>query len=371
MNLDSMKIFKKIIIILSIILGFILLVVGTYILYIVLQYSRIEDNKSYTSDIVNNKSDIISPNTEYSIITYNIGFGAYNHEYSFFMDSGIMQDGKKVNGKYSKALSKDIVLSNTNGSIDLIKGLNPDFAFYQEVDTLSTRSFKVNQYEMIKKSFIDMASVHISNFHSAYLAYPLFDHHGKVNSGIATFSKYKMENVIRKSLEITDAFPTKFFDLDRCFSATYIPTSNNKYLILVNVHLSAYDEGGVYRKKQWKQLNDFLTTEYEKGNYIVCGGDFNHDIANSINSFETSQEIPEWVYVLSQRDLANHFSFATSNNVPTCRSTDIAYEKGINYTVVVDGFIVSDNIDIVEIFNIDNDFKYSDHNPVYLKFKLL
>lgn len=371
MNLDNMKSFKKIIIILLIVLGFLLVVFGSYVLYITLQYNRIEDSKSYTNEIVNNQEELLSYEKEYSITTYNIGFGAYNHDFSFFMDSGVMKDGKKVSGKLSKAVSKSIVLSNTSGSIDIIKKYNPDFAFYQEVDTSSTRSFKINQYKMIQESFIEMASVYVSNFHSAYLAYPIFDHHGKVNSGIATFSKYKIDNVIRKSLEITNAFPTKFFDLDRCFSATYVPTVDNRYLVLINVHLSAYDEGGVYRKKQWQQLNDYLTMEYEKGNYIVCGGDFNHDIANSIDKFDTTQEIPSWVYELKESDLCDNFSFATSSNAPTCRSTDLPYTKGINYSVVVDGFIVSNNVEVIEITNIDNDFLYSDHNPVYLKFKLI
>lgn len=102
---------------------------------------------------------------------------------------------------------------------------------------------------MLQESLAKMASVHVSNFHSAYLFYPILDPHGVVNSGIATFSKYKIDKVIRKSLEITDAFPSKFFDLDRCFSASYLKTNHDNYLVIVNVHLSAYDKGGVYRKK--------------------------------------------------------------------------------------------------------------------------
>ena len=123
-------------------------------------------------------------------------------------------------------------------------------------------------------------------------------------------------------------------------------------------------------KNNLKKLNDYLTMEYEKGNYIVCGGDFNHDIANSIDKFDTTQEIPSWVYELKESDLCDNFSFATSSNAPTCRSTDLPYTKGINYSVVVDGFIVSNNVEVIEITNIDNDFLYSDHNPVYLDFSL-
>lgn len=351
-------------------LSIVILVVVGYVIYISCQYYRIEDNKTYTNNIENNQANVVKINTKYSVTTYNIGFGAYNHDFSFFMDSGVMLDGKKVNGKNSKAKSKDIVLNNTQGAINTIYNLNPDFAFFQEVDTNSTRSYTINQFEKIKEKLMNMASIYVSNFHSAYLCYPLFDHHGIVNSGIATFSKYNIENVVRKSLEITNAFPTKFFDLDRCFSVSYIKTTTDKYLVMINAHLSAYDEGGVYRQKQLKQLNDFMQSEYDKGNYVVCGGDFNHDIANSLNLFETKQKIPNWVYVLNNSNLNENFNFATANNIPTCRSTDIPYEKGINYTVVLDGFIISDNVEVVNVTNIDTNFMYSDHNPAYMEFIL-
>lgn len=100
------------------------------------------------------------------------------------------------------------------------------------------------------------------------------------------------------------------------------------------------------------------------------GGDFNHDIAASDGLFETQQKRPDWVFSLSDDDLAEGFSFVASTNAPTCRSTDIPYEKGVNYSVVLDGFIVSDNVTVVGCVNIDNDFLYSDHNPATMTFVL-
>ena len=50
-------------------------------------------------------------------------------------------------------------------------------------------------------------------------------------------------------------------------------------------------------------------------------------------------------------------------------TADIPYTKGVNYTSVLDGFIVSDNV-TATAENIDADFMYSDHNPVKLTFKL-
>lgn len=364
---------KRFLVVLGIIVGVFVLVVGGYLGYIIIQYSRYDDVVTLTVDRTS-ESKTISLHKEYSISTYNIGFGAYNHDYSFFMDEGHMKDGTYVSGEYATAQSKDIVLENTNGAINTVKGLNSDFMFFQEVDKKATRSYSVNQYDMLMNSFASYSSVYASNFHSAYLLYPFNDPIGKTEAGIVTMSRYDVKEATRYKLPIDESFPTKFFDLDRCIMITRYNVNEGKELVLINVHLSAYDEGGVYRKKQLDLLNKILKEEKEKGNYVIAGGDFNHDIANSLNTFATEQEVPEWVYVLSNSDLAEGYSFASSKNIPTCRSTDMPYTKDSNYSVVIDGFIVSDNITVTSVTNIAQEegelFLYSDHNPVEMKFVL-
>ena len=365
---------KKIFVSLAIILSVLVLLVGGYLGYVMLQYYRIDDVTSLNIDKNSNK-EVVSLNETYSITTYNIGFGAYNHDYSFFMDEGYMEDGTYVNGKYAKAQSEEIVKENTNGTINTIKGLNADFMFFQEVDKAATRSYNINQYKMIMDSFSNYSSVYASNFHSAYLLYPFNDPIGQTEAGIVTLSSYKIQEAKRYKLPIDESFPTKFFDLDRCFMVARYKVDNDKELVLINVHLSAYDEGGVYRKKQLELLNKILKEEYEKGNYVIAGGDFNHDIANSLNAFKTGQKVPEWVYVLNEEDLTSGYKFATAKNIPTCRSTDMPYIKDVNYSVVLDGFIVSDNITVNSVNNIAQDdgelFLYSDHNPVKMSFVLV
>ena len=185
-------------------------------------------------------------------------------------------------------------------------------------------------------------------------------------------SKYQISESVRRSFPIDESFIQKFFDLDRCFEVNYLPIQNSdKQLVLINLHMSAYDEGGRIRAQQLEMLLTFMQGEYNKGNYVIAGGDWNHDIANSFNSFETQQKVPEWVKAISEEEIPEHFSFAQDTSVATCRSTDMPYEKGVNYTVVLDGFLVSDNIQINSIENIDTDFEYSDHNPAYMTFTLL
>ena len=119
-----------------------------------------------------------------------------------------------------------------------------------------------------------------------------------------------------------------------------------------------------------------MAQEYENGNYVIAGGDRNHDIADSLNYFETDMNIPEWVFQIKSDELPQHFSFASSKNTATCRSTDIPYtlnenNKMANYSVVLDGFVVSDNVLVTLVQNIDTNFEYSDHNPATMKFMLI
>ena len=126
------------------------------------------------------------------------------------------------------------------------------------------------------------------------------------------------------------------------------------------------------RAQQLELLRDVMEEEYEKGNYVIVGGDFNHALYGTEHTFESRQQFPGWVQTLTDADLPEHFSFVAADNgfeVATCRGADIPYEPGVNYTTVVDGFIVSDNV-AASAENVDADFAFSDHNPVALTFKL-
>ena len=373
--MSAKKVILRILAVLGAIVLFFVLVLGGYIIYLTCQYYRIEDNQSVL--IAKNQESSVAFAEEYTISTYNIGFGAYEHDFSFFMDEGEFKDGTKVCGTGSRAKSKEVVETNTKGAISTIKDLNVDFALFQEVDTASDRSYFVNQYEEIQKEFLGYSSSHTVNFHSGFLFYPLTSPHGRVNSGIATLSKYKIESVVRRSFPIDESFPTKFFDLDRCFSVNRLPIEgSDKKLVLINLHMSAYDAGGVFRAKQLKLLMDYVAEEYAAGNYVIAGGDWNHDIAESINYFETEMKVPEWVFQIKSEELPAHFNFVASKNAATCRSTDIPYtvnseNKMVNYSVVLDGFLVSDNVQVNLIQNINTNFQYSDHNPAMMKVMLV
>ena len=63
----------------------ILLIVGGYVAYVFIDYHRI-GNQELT--VERNAAATVEAGKEYGILSYNIGFGAYEDDYSFFMDGG-------------------------------------------------------------------------------------------------------------------------------------------------------------------------------------------------------------------------------------------------------------------------------------------
>ena len=354
-------------------------IVGGYVGYVAAQYYRIEDRLSLE---VSGDGNSVKAGEVLSVTTYNLGFGAYSPEYSFFMDTGVMNDGTEVAGIYAKGMNKEDVQKNVDGQISVSKKENSDFFFFQEADERADRSYNINMVENIRANFAGYSSTYAENFHTAWLLYPFNDPLGTTKAGIVTLSKYKVESAVRRSFPLTDNFIDKLFDLDRCFAVHYLPVEgSSKKLVMINLHMSAYDEGGTVRAMQLEMLNAVLEEEYEKGNYVIAGGDFNHCLIadefasdeEAFKHFESGQQIPDWVKssVLHKSELANGFSIAADKDNATCRGADIPYEKGVNFTTTIDGFLISDNVQKISVNTVNTEYAYSDHNPVTLKFKLL
>ena len=350
---------KKIIKVLCIVLAAIVLAVLSYLIYVVLSYHRIDNN--LTLEIEGTATSMAPIDTELSLLTYNIGFGAYSADYSFFMDGG----------EHSRALSKDAVFHNTNGAVDVISKTNPDLVLLQEVDTDGTRSYHVNQKNLIADKFSGFDSVFAENYDSPYFLYPFHEPTGANKSGILTLSRFDIESSTRISLPVEKSV-SKYFDLDRAYSMSIIKTDGGKDLVLYNVHLSAYTTDGTISEDQLKILSDDMQKQYEKGNYIIAAGDFNKDmLGDSSKYFERPSGEYNWAAPFNDSLLPQGIKSYSGSNVPSCRNADSAFKgDGTDFVLSVDGVLVSDNIEVLSCETVDTSFAYSDHNPVNLKFIL-
>ncbi|MGN0451234.1 MAG: endonuclease/exonuclease/phosphatase family protein [Acutalibacteraceae bacterium] len=350
---------KKIIKTLCIVMATIVLAVPVYLVYVVLSYHRVEDN--LTLEIEGNATKNAPVNTELSLLTYNIGFGAYSADYSFFMDGG----------EHSRAISKDAVLNNTNGVLDVIADKNPDFVLLQEVDIDGTRSYHINQKNLIAEKLEGFDSVFAENYNSPYFLYPIYEPIGANESGILTLSRFNIESSIRRSLPVENSLD-KYFDLDRAYSVSVLKTDNGKDLVLYNVHLSAYTSDGTIADDQLKMLSEDMLLQYEKGNYIIAAGDFNKDmLGDSSKYFERPEGQYNWAAPFNNSLLPKGIKSYSGSNSPTCRNAEAPYKgDGTDFVLSVDGVLVSDNVEVLSCETVDTSFAYSDHNPVTLKFVL-
>ena len=374
---------KKVIKITGIILLALVIVLSAYIIYLYASYHRIPDNQELQVEEISQNTEAgneLTTEKNYSALTYNIGFGAYTPDFSFFMDGG----------KSSWAKSKDSVKETIKGAGELVASKDPDFALVQEIDLDATRSYHVNEYSILKENIPAYNCVFAQNYDSAFLFYPFTQPHGKSKAGLALFSKYPITGSLRRSFPISTSF-TKFFDLDRCYSISRVPVDNGKELVIFELHMSAYGNSDAIREGQIRMLSEDMQKEYEAGNYVICGGDFNHDLkaadtqskaSDASNNTQTdsgdSAEPESWAYPFPRSELPEHFSFCLDqlsedekNNLwNSARNADMEYVPGETYTVTLDGFIISDNVECTKYENVNTGYSYSDHDPVYMEFQL-
>lgn len=349
--------------VLIMLLAVILLTVAGYVAYVFLSYHRIPDHQPITG-VPATVKDSATTGEKYTITTYNIGFGAYLPDYTFFMDGG----------KESRARSAKLVEYAVGGAANYIKNEAPDFAIFEEVDLDADRSWHIDQYQMLKDAMFSYTHTFAVNYDSAYLFYPVTKPIGKSKSGIAFFSNIHINPGERRSLPIENGF-NKLFDLDRCYSVNRIPVDNGKELVIYALHLSAYTPSEAVRTGQMKMLLDDMEQEYQKGNYVIAGGDFNRDF----KAKDDSELTFDWAHPLERELLPEGihaaFDLLSEEEQAACPSTtrnaDIPYDPEKSFTVTIDGFLLSDNIEMKRTFVLDDvGYAYSDHNPVKMTFVL-
>lgn len=288
-----------------------------------------------------------------TLFTWNTGYGALDEGQDCYWDGG--------SGVYGE--SKEKVEENLSAIKAKIDEVNPDIYFLQELDLNSTRSYYIDEYEVFKNGSYETAFA--KNFQAGLVPLPLYQMTGKVEAGIATFAKYEIAEATRIQLPIPFSWPMNLFNLKRCLLITRLAIeASDKQLVLINLHLEAYDDGEG-KAKQLAMLMDTMQEEYNKGNYVIAGGDFNQTF--STTHLEKYPKMNDWVCPVINASSYPDFAFQMDESVPTCRSLYKVYagaDKSRFQYYMIDGFIVSKNVNINHLETLDLDFKNADHNPV-------
>jgi endonuclease/exonuclease/phosphatase family metal-dependent hydrolase len=308
------------------------------------------------------QGDVIPVGEEITITSFNTGYCGLDKHADFFMDGGTM----------SRAVSREQTSTNIDRISSFLMGQESDIYLLQEVDRKSRRSYGTDQYRRFCANLAGYSSSFATNYEVAWVPVPLADPHGNVYSGIATFSRYRVDGDARYSLPGQFTWPTRLFELDRCMMESRLPTSDGKQLVLANVHLSAFDKGGFIRTQQLAFLKEYVARELASGNYVVIGGDWNHLLSSDSEAkrAEYGESWPFWLQVLPDNFAIDGFRWAVDETIPSCRTLDKPYVRGENVEVNIDGFLVSPGVEIVSVYGHDLGFENSDHNPVTVCIRL-
>ena len=304
-----------------------------------------------------------------SIMTWNIGYGALGDNADFFMDGG----------KGVRTADKERVQSNLDGILSGIEEADPDILLLQEVDRDSARSYHRDEADLIRSGLSTSGgalaacdSTFSTNYKVAFVPYPV-PPIGKVDSGILTLSSVGIESAERIQLPCPFSWPVRLGNLKRCLNISYIPLEgSSKMLVLVNLHLEAYDSGEG-KAAQTEMLSGILQKEADAGNYVIAGGDFNQVFSSVDTSMYPTFEGNWQCGLIDEEAFDPSLQFEMDNTHPTCRSLDRPLDTAeetdpehFQY-YMIDGFIVSGNLKVVSLETLDKGFSCTDHNPVLMQ----
>lgn len=367
-NFSIQKICKKILIFLCVLILILLVIVLGFLGYLkITEYNpkkienlKVENKENEIKDDKNNNYEL---NTEYKLLSWNVGFFGMDKNIDFFMDGG----------KMVFPISQKQVEENISKAIEEIKKENPDIINLQEVDKYSKRTGFMDQVKILNEKF-KQNSIFAYNMKVKFVPYPI-PPLGQMETGIYSSSKKEILNPERHQLPIAFKYPVRLSNFKRAFTVSYSNINgSDKKLVLLNAHLDAYDdEKSGFKKKQTEEILNFMKKEREKGNYVILSADFNQNL-KMLNKDEM-EKIPSNLWRASNFDtelLSDKFKLLHPNK-NTARLNNKPYKKGSEntYYYIIDGFVVSDNIKVNEIKVNDLDFQNSDHNPVVLKFELI
>ena len=306
-----------------------------------------------------------------TLTTWNFGYGGLGAEEYWYYNRGDFfwtELGKA-------RASREHVAAYVAGLRLTLENTQTDFWLLQEVDSASRRSYYINELAQAREALPNYAAYYATNFQAQRVPLPLFqpwDHYGDVQSGLLTLSRY--QPVVAERLQLPGEFPwpTRLFQLDRCALRQVYQTAWGKELVVYNVHLSAYDKNGAVRRQQMTYLRQRVLEDHGAGRYVLVGGDWNQ-LPPGFNWFSLNPTVEQTQLPpgIPFDFLPPGWNWAYDPGVATVRASDAIYDRHRSQRSLIDFYLTSPGIRLRRLKTINQDFRFSDHQPVYLEAELL
>ncbi len=298
----------------------------------------------------------------YKVVSYNLGNGASSCE-------GKQEDTQFIKDKSYSIFNRKKTISTTLQQSRLLIDMNADFLLIQELTGLTPMNAFVNTKDIFLKEFKDYSYKYFPN---------LFQFNGLLEHGKANLVKNKYDcefinheiskdeddysNIKTRKisyLKKLQLYANAFILNNRSMIETSVKL-DNEILRIFNIHLIPYDMNQEKRIKELEKILTYLMEEYRNNSYIVIGGDFNFNLKplGSISDF------PKYFC-----DLLTRYGWKLLiSDSPTHRRL-VKNQNGAYSLNNLDGFIVSPNIDVINMES-KNNYELCDHSPILLEMKL-
>jgi endonuclease/exonuclease/phosphatase family metal-dependent hydrolase len=296
------------------------------------------------------------------ILTWNVGYAAMDRETDFFMDGG----------KLSRGRSAEAVQKNLAAIQAVLTTRRPDVALLQEVDVAAPRSYGIDERAQLSSTLSGYASVFTQNYKVPFVPVPLSQPMGGVSSGLLSLLRTTPSEAHGLRLPGRQAFPNRLFNLKRTMTVSRLPVSGGKQLVVMNLHLTAFDSVGNMRQLESAFVRERILKEQQLGHYVIVGGDWNSALPGGgvTPACDPAQDDRSWLIDMPADFAPPGWTWAVGNQAKTVRTLGAPLNDKTTCYATIDGFLLSPGIELRRVETLDLHFEHSDHNPVELEVAL-
>ncbi len=290
-----------------------------------------------------------------SVTTWNVGYGALGADADFITDGGT----------HMRALDADAIALAVSEIGRLVSEFDAHILLFQELANVSVLTRNISVQNEIERNLSDYSAVYWEDL--GVFAPTPYD----ISHGMGVYARTDID--VSTAVELPQQPGYFFLSVKRYYAAivTEVPIrGTDRKWVLMNVHMSAFDDKADVRLAQVKAVFDFAEAEFAKGNYVVLGGDWNMRISDTEFAHTTADKDLFWIYDFPQNLLPEGWRFGVDERTPTVRTLHKPYVEGENYTTIIDGFAYSPNVRLNRITTTDLKFENSDHHPVTAEFSV-
>ena len=309
-----------------------------------------DNSQNYAATVDYGPQSAVPPADSFTVVTYNLGYL-----------SGLANNT-------STQPERAFFEANQAQAIAALKSTNPDVVAFQEIDFGASRSYEVNQSEVIAQALSLGSGAIAINWDKNYVPFPYWPpaaHFGKILSGQAILSRFPIEKNNRTVLQKVagNNFVYNAFYLDRVLQVSEIDVGG-KTVVVMNTHLEAFDEQT--RVEQTRFVRS-LAEEYAQNNPVILVGDFNSALNRATFTTATGDNLGETQFSIKEMIASESFVSAVTqsdwNSSVTFPSNSPKYK--LDYI-----FYTPSTLEVTDAQVIGAAGEASDHLPLMATFQL-